>query len=148
MNFRAKRWFELADRYSLSVGGASLLLCVAAGVWPAMRASFFQRMAFRMAFLACDFSGRDGSDDDASSNRRRLGRADPPHHHLPAQVLPVLFLLFLPIFLGMSILFPWARTSEPAGDPILMHAHAYLNPLFSSFDSCSISSSGSQCRGA
>jgi hypothetical protein len=42
----------------------------------------------------------------------------------------VLFLLFLPILVGLSILFPWARAQELAGDPILQHAHVYLNPSF------------------
>ena len=45
-----------------------------------------------------------------------------------ARVLPLLFLLFLPIFLGLTILFPWARPAELAADPILRHAHPYLNP--------------------
>ncbi len=45
-----------------------------------------------------------------------------------ARVLPLLFLLFLPIFFGMSILFPWARPAELRADPILRHLHSYLNP--------------------
>jgi hypothetical protein len=130
MNFQAKRWFEFADRYSLSVGGASLLLCVAAGVWPAMRAGFFNAWLFAWLFwLAISLGGM------ALTMMHHLTGGDwgtliRPITNSAAQTLPVLFLLFLPIFLGLSILFPWARTSELAGDPILMHAHAYLNPLF------------------
>jgi hypothetical protein len=130
MNFQAKRWFELADRYSLSVGGASLVLCIAAGVWPAMRASFFNAWLFAWLFwLAISLGGM------ALTMMHHLTGGDwgaliRPITDSAAQVLPVLFLLFLPVFLGMSILFPWARASELAGDPILMHARAYLNPLF------------------
>ena len=82
MNFQAKRWFELADRYSLSVGGASLLLCVAAGVWPAMRASFFNAWLFAWLFwLAISLGGM------ALTMMHHLtggdwGDSDPPYYRL------------------------------------------------------------------
>jgi hypothetical protein len=47
-----------------------------------------------------------------------------------ARVMPIMFLLFLPLFLGLPQLFPWARPQEVAQDPILQHVHVYLNPQF------------------
>jgi hypothetical protein len=44
-----------------------------------------------------------------------------------AKVLPVMFVLFLPVFFGMKILFPWARPEELASDAILRHVQVYLN---------------------
>jgi len=130
MNFQAKTWFELADRYSLRVGCASLLLCVLAGIWPPMRASFFNAWLFAWLFwLAISLGSL------ALTMMHHLTGGDwgvliRPITTSAANVLPVLFFLFLPILLGLSILFPWARASEVADDPILLHAHAYLNPSF------------------
>jgi hypothetical protein len=130
MTSGTKQWYELADRYALSVGGASLLLCILAGVWPPMRASFFNAWLFAWLFwLAVSLGSM------ALSMMHHLTGGDwgtliRPITNSAAQVLPVLFLLFLPIFLGMSILFPWARPLQLVSDPILMHAHAYLNTPF------------------
>jgi hypothetical protein len=46
------------------------------------------------------------------------------------RTLPVMFVLFLPLLLGLRYLFPWARPEEVATDPILRHIHPYLNPAF------------------
>src|SRR5438477_615524 len=42
-------------------------------------------------------------------------------------VLPLMLLLFIPIFFGLSDLYPWAREAEAASDPILRHRHGYEN---------------------
>src|SRR5438034_7628328 len=34
-------------------------------------------------------------------------------------VLPLMLLLFIPIFLGLSDLYPWASSAESAADPVL-----------------------------
>jgi hypothetical protein len=48
-----------------------------------------------------------------------------------ARTLPLLALLFLPVLLGVRILYPWARPEE-AADALLRHQAAYLNlPFFS-----------------
>ena len=44
------------------------------------------------------------------------------------RVLPLMFLLFLPMLLGFHALFPWARPEQFSTDPILLHLHSYLNP--------------------
>jgi hypothetical protein len=48
------------------------------------------------------------------------------------RVMPLMFVLFLPMLLGLHYLFPWARPDQVRSDPILIHVHSYLNPqLFS-----------------
>jgi hypothetical protein len=54
--------------------------------------------------------------------RRPIGAA--------ARVLPVLTLLFIPIALGMSHLYPWTHADVVARDPILLHKRLYLNTPF------------------
>ena len=47
------------------------------------------------------------------------------------RTLPFIFLLFLPLLLGMNILYPWTRPDLVASDPILHHKAGYLNlPFF------------------
>lgn len=48
-----------------------------------------------------------------------------------AKVLPVMALLFIPVLLGMSYLFPWTHVDELAAHPIIEHKSPYLNiPFF------------------
>ncbi len=48
-----------------------------------------------------------------------------------ARTLPWLALLFVPIALGLSTLYPWSRAATVAADPLLQHKHLYLNiPFF------------------
>ena len=47
------------------------------------------------------------------------------------QTLPLMALLFIPLFFGLSDLYPWARTEVVAADPLLQQKAAYLNiPFF------------------
>jgi hypothetical protein len=46
------------------------------------------------------------------------------------RTLPLLFILFLPVFLGLPELYPWARPAQVNADAILAHIHSYLNPQF------------------
>lgn len=41
-------------------------------------------------------------------------------------VLPLMLLLFVPIFFGLHQLYPWARPAELAADPVLRGIHPYL----------------------
>jgi len=43
--------------------------------------------------------------------------------------LPLMLLLFVPIFVGLKEIYPWARINEVVADPILQQRHAYQNPL-------------------
>ena len=54
--------------------------------------------------------------------RRPIGAA--------TRVLPIMTLLFLPIVLGMSRLYPWTHADLVARDEILQHKHVYLNTPF------------------
>jgi hypothetical protein len=54
--------------------------------------------------------------------RRPIGAA--------SRVLPVMTVLFLPIALGMSRLYPWTNADLVAGDEILRHKRLYLNTPF------------------
>ncbi len=47
------------------------------------------------------------------------------------QTLPLMALLFIPLFFGLPDLYPWARTEMVAADPLLQQKAAYLNiPFF------------------
>jgi hypothetical protein len=46
------------------------------------------------------------------------------------QTLPLMALLFIPLFFGLSDLYPWARTEVVAADPLLQQKAAYLNMPF------------------
>src|SRR5205085_8717413 len=41
--------------------------------------------------------------------------------------LPLMLLLFIPIFFGLHQLYPWARAEEVAADKILLQRHGYQN---------------------
>jgi hypothetical protein len=44
-----------------------------------------------------------------------------------ATTLPLLAVLFVPLFFGMSALYPWANAAAIATDKVLQHKHGYLN---------------------
>ena len=46
------------------------------------------------------------------------------------RTLPLLALLFLPLFFGMKELYVWARPEVVAADSILQHKSSYLNVGF------------------
>src|ERR1700722_996457 len=128
MKTRVQRGTELADRYALGVGCASLAICAAAAAWPAMRGQFFNSYLFAWLFWLAISLGAMALTMMHHLTGGGWGVLIRPITLSAARVLPLLFLLFLPIFLGLSILFPWARPAELAADPILRHLHSYLNP--------------------
>jgi len=54
--------------------------------------------------------------------RRPIGAA--------TRVLPIMTLLFVPILLGMRLLYPWTNADLVAHDAALQHKHLYLNTPF------------------
>jgi hypothetical protein len=43
-------------------------------------------------------------------------------------VMPLMLLLFVPVFFGLSQIYPWARPAEVAAEKVLQERHAYQNP--------------------
>src|ERR1051326_6862953 len=41
--------------------------------------------------------------------------------------LPLMIVLFIPVFFGLSYLYPWAQPAELAHDPVLQQRHSYQN---------------------
>src|SRR5690242_6234742 len=121
------RALQHADRYALPVGGGAVILCILLGLIPYFRTSFFKAWLFAWLFwLAICLGGM------ALSMLHVLtgggwGVLIRPIGNAAARVLPLMFILFIPVLLGMRILFPWAQP-ESMLDPILKHDHAYLNP--------------------
>ena len=121
------RALQHADRYALPVGGVAAIVCIILAFIPYFRVSFFNAWLFAWLFwLAISLGGM------ALSMLHVLtgggwGVLIRPIGNAAARVLPVMFVLFLPVLLGMRILFPWAQPHELL-DPILKHGHAYLNP--------------------
>lgn len=46
------------------------------------------------------------------------------------RTFPVMAVLFIPLFIGLPRLFPWARPEEVAADPLLQYKRPYLNTSF------------------
>jgi hypothetical protein len=47
-----------------------------------------------------------------------------------AATVPLLAVLFLPILLGIPVLYPWARPDVVSASPVIQHKLLYLNPPF------------------
>lgn len=47
-----------------------------------------------------------------------------------SRTLPLMILLFIPIFFGMRILYSWANPAAVAADPELQYKHGYMNDWF------------------
>lgn len=58
------------------------------------------------------------------------GNAVRPFLELGAQLNVVTALLFIPIVLGLPMLYPWAQPDTVSADPLLQHKSAFLNPTF------------------
>jgi hypothetical protein len=128
MSERPTQWIEAIDRYALPVGIGSLAICGLSAICPAMRPQFFNAYMFGWLFWLGVSLGSLALSMMHYLTGGGWGVLIRPITNSAARVLPLLFVLFLPIFLGMSILFPWARADELTRDPILRHVHAYLNP--------------------
>jgi hypothetical protein len=128
MSDHEKDWLAIIDRYAPIVGGVSIVLCVLLGVWPSMHGGFFNAWMFGWFFwLGVSLGGM------AFSMMHHLtgggwGALIRPITLSAARVLPLMFILFLPIFLGLRVMFPWARPQELAADPVILHLHTYMNP--------------------
>lgn len=44
------------------------------------------------------------------------------------RTIPLMALLFVPLFFGLRELYPWADARNLAADPVLQHKHLYMNP--------------------
>src|SRR5438552_10480265 len=44
------------------------------------------------------------------------------------RTIPLMALLFVPLFFGLRQLYPWANAGAVAADPVLQHKHLYMNP--------------------
>jgi hypothetical protein len=128
MSTRMEQSIALVDRYALIAGCASLLICAATCAWHTMREQFFNAYLFACLFWLAISLGAMALTMLHHLTGGGWGTLIRPITLSAARVLPVLFILFLPIFLGLQVLFPWARPAELAADPILRHVHSYLNP--------------------
>jgi hypothetical protein len=128
MNWNRDKWIGYLDRYALRTGVAALLLCMLLGLLPPLHQSFFRAYLFGWLFwLEISLGGM------ALTMLHYLtggewGVLIRPITFSAARVMPLLFVLFVPIFFGLAALFPWARPEVVAHDPILQHLRNYLNP--------------------
>jgi hypothetical protein len=120
---------EQLQKRALMVGGAGLVLCLAG--WLADPAQFFH--SYLLGYLlwigvalgsACLLMIHYLAGGDWGFVIRR-----PLESGL--RTIPLLFVLMLPLLLGLKELYSWARPEVVAGDAILQHKAAYLNiPFF------------------
>ena len=97
MNDRATHCMESIDRYALRVGIASLLICAVAAIWPAMRNQFFNAYLFAWLFWLGVSLGSLALSMMHHLTGGNWGVLIRPITTSAARVLPVLFLLFLPL---------------------------------------------------
>jgi hypothetical protein len=121
------RAFEHADRYALRVGSAGVALCIILALLPTFRASFFNAWLFAWLFWLSISLGGMALGMLHVLTGGGWGTLIRPIANAAARVLPLLFVLFVPVLLGLRVLFPWAP-SDAITDPVTRHAHAYLNP--------------------
>jgi hypothetical protein len=113
------------------IGLAAAIPCALAAFSPATRTQFFNAYLYAYLFWLGVSLGslalimlHNLTGGEWGTLVRRV--ADPA-----ARLLPLMFLLFLPILFGLPDLFPWARPAELASNELLRHRHPYLNiPFF------------------
>jgi hypothetical protein len=120
---------EIGD-LALFIGVGALGLCIVIGVFPAARVLCFNAYLFAWLFWLGISLGCMGLTMMHQLTGGDWGTLIRPITSSAARMLPLMFVLFLPILLGLHDLFPWARPNQVANDPILLHEHKYLNPGF------------------
>lgn len=114
---------------SLFVGAAGALLCLLGAV--AARQQFFISYLCAYLFWFGIAVGSFGILMMHHVTGGAWGDLIRPQLNAAAMTLPFLGLLFIPILLGISTLFPWARPDLVSADALLRHKHLYLNiPFF------------------
>jgi hypothetical protein len=130
MKVRIHRGFDLAERYALAVGCGSILICLVTAAFPSQRAQFFNAYMFGWLFWLGVSLGSMALVMMHHLTGGGWGRLIRPIAMSAARGLPLLFILFIPVFFGLRILFPWADPAQWTSDPILVHSHPYLNPAW------------------
>jgi hypothetical protein len=124
----ARAALDRVQRIALVVGIAGAVLCAASAL--VEPATFFRAYLFAYVFvigitlgaLALVMVHHLSGGAWGLMIRRLLEAA--------TRTLPVLAALFLPILLGLSELYPWAREADVAASELLRHKQAYLNAPF------------------
>jgi hypothetical protein len=119
---------SFGEAFAISIGCAALVICFVACVRPSLRLEFFNSYLFAWLFWLSISLGAMALTMLHHLTGGNWGVLIRPITLSAARVLPLVCLLFIPVFFGMPVLFPWARPTEVADDPILQHLHAYLNP--------------------
>ena len=117
-----------AQRWALYCAGLFVLACIVG--WIFQPQAFYRAYLFSWLFYLGLSLGAMGfvmlhhlTGGDWGILVRRTGEN-------AAMVLPLMMLLFIPIALGLSSLYPWADPRHLADSPILQHKRPYLNAPF------------------
>jgi hypothetical protein len=124
---KARLWPGIS---ALLVGAAALAICFGVGSSPGQRGTFFNAYLFGWLFWLGISLGCMGLSMMHQMTGGNWGTLIRPITASAARMLPLMFVLFVPILFGLHDLFPWARPEQVAHDPILLHEHKYLNPGF------------------
>jgi len=115
-------------RFALGIGVVALGLCAWGAV--AARAQFFQSYLIGYLFWLAIPAGSLGLLMLHHLVAGRWGFATQRLLEAATRTLPLMALLFLPIVLGLTELYPWARPGALAHDALLKHKELYLNVPF------------------
>ncbi len=117
------------ERISGLIGVIGLFLCVAG--FFANRQQFFQSYLFAFIYWGGFAIGGLGVLLMHHTVGGRWGVTARRFLEAQMRTLPLIFLFFLVLLLGLKDLYPWTHADMVARDPILQHKHAYLNiPFF------------------
>ncbi|MDB5173285.1 MAG: hypothetical protein JWN51_2058 [Phycisphaerales bacterium] len=124
-----------AEPIALLIGAAGLIVCIIVWIlgsaisrWSMLADAFYRAWLFAwLLFLGASLGSMAAvmvhhlTDGRWGLLVRRFGEA-------AAMVLPLLFILSVPILVGMRHLYPWAR--QHVEDPVVLHKRPYLNGGF------------------
>jgi len=122
-------WIRPLSRQALIAGGVASALALL-GILLSGKDQFFRSYLLAFAFWFGIAFGCLGIQMIHALTGGRWGTPVMRFSYAASTTLPILGALFLPILLGFSSLYPWARP-EAASDPVLVHKAPYLNiPFF------------------
>lgn len=119
---------EHLQRIALIVGVLGLVICVVGAFWN--RDEFYQSYLFAYTFWFGLALGSFATVMLSYLTGGRWGVILRRFLEAGALTLPLMFLLFIPFFFGLQVLYTWARPGEIASSEVLQEKVLYLNPTF------------------
>lgn len=115
---------------ALAAGGGGLLVCAMLAAIPATRVGTFQAYLFAYVFALSIALGSLGILMVQHVAGGRWGFVSRRIMEAAIGTIPYMAVLFIPILLGMGVLYPWMPGGELASNELVVNKAPYLNPGF------------------